>query len=90
MELEHGHRRGRHVHALEEVEMHPGVVRDRRLDRVGVAHDDDGLVGMRGHDAVERGNGARLHLADRLAAGKARERWRRPPVSAVPNPKLKG
>ena len=44
VEVEDRRRRRRDVHPLEQVEVHAGVVRDRRLDRVGVAHDDDRLV----------------------------------------------
>ena len=46
----------------------PRVVRDRRLDRVGVAHDHDRLVRVRGDDRVERVDHARLHRVHRLAA----------------------
>ena len=62
---------GRDVHALEQVEVHAAVVRDRRLDRIGVTHDDDRLVRVRGDDVVERGDHARLHLGDRLAVREA-------------------
>ena len=41
----------------------PRVVRDRRLDRIGVTHDDDRLVRVRGDDRVERVDHARLHRA---------------------------
>ena len=41
----------------------PRVVRDRRLDRVGVTHHHDRLVRVRGDDLVERVDHARLHLA---------------------------
>ena len=50
----------------------PVVVRDRRLDGVGVRHDDDDLAGVVGDDALERGDHAHLHLGERLAVGKAR------------------
>ena len=49
--LEHRDRRRRHAHALEQVEVHAGVVRDRGLDRVGVRHDhDQSRCGWRGDD----------------------------------------
>ena len=67
-ELEHGDRRRRHDDALEQVEVHAGVVGDRRLDRVGVRDDDDELARVGGDDLFERDDHARLHLRDRLAA----------------------
>ena len=75
-ELEHGDRRGRHDDALEQVEVHAGVVRDRGLDRVGVRHDDDQLARVLGDHRLERGDHARLHLGERLAAGEAGARRR--------------
>ena len=75
-ELEHRDRRGRHDDALEQVEVHAGVVRDRGLDRVGVRHDDDDLARVVGDDRLERGDHAGLHLGQRLAAGEARARRR--------------
>src|SRR5262245_41288663 len=76
VEVEDGRGGGRDVYALEQVKVHAGVVRDRRLDRIGVAHDDDGLVRMRGDHVVERADSARLHLANRLAVGEPRARRR--------------
>ena len=67
-ESERGDRRRRHDDALEQVEVHAGVVRDRGLDRVGVRHDHDQLARVVGHHRFERGDHARLHLRDRLAA----------------------
>ena len=76
VEVEHRDRRGRHVHPLEQVEVHAAVVRDRRLDRIGVTHDDDRLVRVPRDDLVERGDRARLHLGDRLAVREAGPRRR--------------
>ena len=66
-ERERGHRRRRHDDALEQVEVHAGVVRDRGLDRIGVRHDHDELAGMVGDHGLERGDHPRLHRGERLA-----------------------
>ena len=68
----HRDRRGRHDDALELIEVHARVVRDRGLDRVGVRHDDDHLARVLGHDILERRDHAGLHLGERLAVGEPR------------------
>ena len=76
-ELEHRHRRRRDRDPLEEVEGEAGEVRDRGLDRIGVRHDhDDRLAGMVGDERLDRGDHARLHRDDRLAAGEPDPRRR--------------
>ena len=68
---------GRHVHALEQVEVHAGVVRDRRLDRVGVA--DTTTTVSCGWSATTASSAATMRACisrDRLAAREARARRR--------------
>ncbi len=52
--------------------MRPVVVRDGGLDGVGVRDDQDDLPGVLGHDTLQRGHHAHLHLGERFALRKAR------------------
>ena len=55
----------------------PGVVRDRRLDRIGVAHDHDGLVRVRRRRPPSSAATMRACISrDRLAAREPRARRR--------------
>jgi hypothetical protein len=53
--------------ALKQVQRHALGVRDGRLDRIGVTHDDDGTVAMLGRDSLQRGPHSKLHFGERFA-----------------------